>query len=216
MAKERPPESAALRLSLYLRHLRNMRGDGKISSAELARMVGTSGARVRKDLSYFGQFGTRGRGYVVGDLRGQIIDILGLNQDWKIALVGVGKLGTALLRYPGFRRNGFHITVAFDVNPELIEHEVAGIQIQHPYQMPKTIRALGIHMGMITVPAESAQESADLLVLSGIRAILNFSPARLVVPAAVRLKNVDFTSQLEIIPYYIAGTAALAASMGRM
>jgi redox-sensing transcriptional repressor len=186
--------------------LRQLEAAAGVSSGELARMVGTSGARVRKDLSYFGQFGTRGRGYRVGELQDRLRSILGLDREWKIALVGVGKLGTALLRYPGFRRSGFHIEAAFDLDPQLVDTEVAGVRVCHPYRMPKVIRSLAIRLGMIAVPAPAAQESADLLAISGVGAVLNFSPARLILPATVRLKNVDFTSQLELLPYYIPGT----------
>jgi len=214
MGKEKPPESAAIRLSLYLRYLREMREKESISSQQLAQFIGISGARVRKDLSYFGQFGTRGKGYRVGDLQEQISKILGLDRVWTIALVGVGKLGTALLGYAGFRKSGFHIKVGFDMKPDKIGRKIAGVPVYHPYQMPKIIREQKIHMGIITVPAEAAQEAADLLIISGIKAILNFSPIRVIVPSYVKLKNVDFTSQLEIIPYYIVNDPALLDRVG--
>lgn len=206
MAKEKPPESAAVRLSFYLRYLKEIERKETISSEELAKFTGTSGARVRKDLSYFGQFGTRGKGYQVGELQKHISRILGLDKVWSIALVGVGKLGNALLDYPGFEKSGFHIKVGFDINPDKIGKRISGIRIHHPYKMPKIIREKKIDMGIITVPPEAAQESADLLIISGIRAILNFSPIRVVVPSYVKLKNVDFSSQLEIIPYYIVNS----------
>ncbi|RLE09128.1 redox-sensing transcriptional repressor Rex [Candidatus Aerophobetes bacterium] len=203
MVREKAPENAALRLSLYLRYLREMGEEESISSEQLAQLLGTSGVRVRKDLSYFGQFGTPGKGYTVGKLREQISKVMGLDRIWTIALVGVGKLGTALLGYPGFRKSGFHIKVGFDVKPNKIGRKIAGVPIHHPYQMPRIIREQKIHIGIIAVPAEAAQEAADLLIISGIKAILNFSPARITVPFYVKLRNVDFASQLEVIPYYI-------------
>ena len=203
MVREKAPENAALRLSLYLRYLREMGEEESISSEQLAQLLGTSGVRVRKDLSYFGQFGTPGKGYTVGKLREQISKVMGLDRTWTIALVGVGKLGTALLGYPGFRKSGFHIKVGFDVKPNKIGRKIAGVPIHHPYQMPRIIRERKIHIGIIAVPAEAAQEAADLLIISGIKAILNFSPGRIIVPFYVKLRNVDFASQLEVIPYYI-------------
>jgi len=214
MTKEKPPESAAIRLSLYLRYLREMKEERRISSARLAQLVGASGARVRKDLSYFGQFGTRGRGYLVGNLRQQISKILGLDRVWAVALVGVGKLGSALLGYSGFKKSGFFIKVGFDVKPDKIGRRTGGVEVYHPYQMPKIIREQGICMGIITVPAEAAQESVDLLVISGIKAILNFSPVRVIVPSQVKLKNVDFTSQLEMVRYYVISESSLSSSGG--
>ncbi|TKJ44487.1 hypothetical protein CEE35_07735 [Candidatus Aerophobetes bacterium Ae_b3b] len=120
-----------------------------------------------------------------------------------IALVGVGKSGRVLLNNLTFEKNGFHIQIGFDVNPNKIGRRIAGVKVYHPYRMPKIIRKQKIHIGMITAPAEAAQESADLLVISGIKGILNFSCTRVIVPSYVKLKNVDFTSQLEIIPNYI-------------
>ncbi len=203
MSKEKVPERVAIRLSLYLRHLRKMKKIKRISSKQLAQLVGVSGVRLRKDLSYFGQFGTPGRGYTVKELREQISKALSLDRTWGIALVGVGKLGRALLNYFTFKKSGFHIKVGFDIDTDKIGKTIAGVKIYHPYQMPKTIREKKIHMGIITVPVEAAQESADLLIISGIKAILNFSPTRVIVPFYEKLKNVDLTSQLEVMPYYI-------------
>lgn len=203
MTEKKSPENAAIRLSFYLRCLRKMKKEKSISSERLAQFMGTSGVRVRKDLSYFGQFGTRGKGYMIGELQEQISKILGLDRVWTIALVGVGKLGTALMGYPGFRKSGFHIKVGFDVKPSKIGRKIASVPVYHPYRMPTIIRAQKIRMGMITVPAEAAQESADLLIISGIRAILNFSPAVVVAPSYVKLTHVDFTTQLEIMTYFI-------------
>ncbi|RLE13781.1 redox-sensing transcriptional repressor Rex [Candidatus Aerophobetes bacterium] len=216
MTKEKVPESAAVRLSLYLRHLREMREEEMISSEQLAQFIGVSGARVRKDLSYFGQFGTRGKGYIVGKLRKQISKSLGLNRIWNIGLVGVGKLGRALLNYFTFKKSGFYIKAGFDVNPDKIGKKVAGVKIYHPYQMPKIIREQKIQMGIIAVPAGAAQESADLLIISGIKAILNFSPVRVIVPSYVKLRNFDITSQLEVIPYYIINSSRLTLPKGNL
>jgi len=203
MSKEKAPENAAVRLSICLRYLKEMRDDENISSEQLAQLTGTSSARIRKDLSYFGQFGTPGRGYTVGKLREQISKALGLDRQWNMALVGVGKLGRALLNYLTFKKSGFHIRAGFDVDEEKIGRKISGVKIYDPYQMPKIIREKKIHIGIVTVPAEVAQKAVDLLVISGIRAILNFSPVRVVVPRQVKLRNVDFTSQIEVIPFYL-------------
>jgi len=202
--REKTPENAAVRLSLCLRYLREMKDDDNISSEQLAQLTGISSARIRKDLSYFGQFGTPGKGYTVGKLKEQISKALGLDRQWNMALVGVGKLGRALLDYLTFKRSGFHIQAGFDVDRKKIGKKISGVKIYDPYQMPKIIREKKIHMGIVTVPQEAAQEAVDLLVISGIKGILNFSPARVVVPRHVKLRNVDLTSQIEVIPFYLA------------
>ncbi len=204
--RENIPENTVVRLSLCLRHLRKMKKDRIISSEELAEFIRTSGARVRKDLSFFGQFGTTDKGYVVGGLQETISKILGLDQVWTIALVGVGKLGVALLEYSDFKESDFHIEIAFDVDQSKIGKKLAGVPVYHPYKMPKKIREQEINMGVIAVPAEATQESADLLILSGIRAILNFAPTTLIVPHYVKLLQVDITSQLEIMAYFLSHT----------
>ncbi len=183
-----------------------MKKDKVISSEELAEFIRTSGARVRKDLSFFGQFGTTGKGYVVGELEETISKILGLDEVWTIALVGAGKLGMALLEYSGFKESGFHIEIAFDVDRSKIGKKLVRVPVYHPYQMPKKIRQQKINMGIIAVPAKAAQESADLLIISGIRAILNFAPSTLIVPSYVKLLQVDITSQLEIMAYFLSHT----------
>lgn len=207
MAGNKSPESAAIRLSLYLRYLRKMKKERIISSEEIAQLVGTSGARVRKDLCYFGQFGTTGKGYLVRELQEEISKILGLNRVWDIALVGVGKLGSALLGYDGFRKSGFNIRISFDVKSSIIGKKIAGVPVCHPYQMPEMIREQKIRMGIIAVPAKAAQESIDLLIISGVEAILNFSPITVIAPSYVKLMQVDFTNQLEIMSYSIINKA---------
>ncbi len=207
MAGNKSPESAAVRLSFYLRHLRKMKKERIISSEELAQFIGTSGARVRKDLCYFGQFCTTGKGYLVGELQEEISKILGLDRVWDIALVGVGKLGSALLGYDGFRKSGFNIKIGFDVKSSKIGKEIAGVPVYHPYQMPEMIREQKIPMGIIAVPAKAAQESIDLLIISGVEAVLNFSPITVIAPSYVKLMQVDFTNQLEIMSYSIINKA---------
>ena len=201
------PESAAIRLSLYLGHLRTMKKERVISSEEFAQFIGTSGARVRKDLCYFGQFGIAGKGYLVGELQEEISKILGLDKAWGVALVGVGKLGSALLGYDGFRKSGFNIKVGFDVKSSIIGKKIAGVPVYHPYQMPEMIREQKIRMGIVAVPVKAAQESIDLLVISGVEAILNFSPIAVVAPSYVKLMQADLTNQLEIMSYSIINKA---------
>lgn len=207
MTGNKSPESAAIRLSLYLRHLRKMKKERVISSQELAQFIGTSGARVRKDLCYFGQFGTTGKGYLIGELQEEISKILGLNRAWDIALVGVGKLGSALLGYDGFRKSGFNIRIGFDVKSNIIGKKIVGVPVYHPYQIPKMIREQKIRMGIVAVPAKAAQESIDLLIISGVEAILNFSSIAVVAPSYVKLMQADLTNQLEIMSYSIINKA---------
>jgi len=156
---------------------------------------------------YFYIYGKKSPGeeYKVGKLEEEISQATDLNREWTIALVGVGKLGKTLLSNSAFKKSGFHIQVGFDVDPNKVGRRIDGIKVYHPYQMPPIIKEQDIYIGIITVPTEAAQESADLLVMSGVKAILNFSPIRVAVPPGIKLKNVDFTSESNAIPYYMDG-----------
>jgi redox-sensing transcriptional repressor len=199
-------ESTVRRLSLYLRFLQEAadRGLDTISSDELARRGGVTSAQVRKDLSFFGSFGKRGLGYSVPDLLREIRDILGLNNTWRVALVGAGKIGSALISYRDFQRRGFHIHAVFDSDPEKVGAAWGGLRVRPDAEMDRALAEDGIDIVIVAVPAEAAQKVVDRVVAAGVRAILNFAPTRLRVPESVSLRNVDMTVELEGLAYSIS------------
>ena len=199
-------ESAVRRLSLYLRLLQeaDAAGADTISSGQLAERGGTTSAQVRKDLSLFGSFGKRGLGYSVAELLARIRTILGLQQDWRVALVGAGKLGSALFSYRDFEARGFHIRAVFDSDPKKVGARWGGLTILADEEMDATLRRESIDMAILAVPADAAQQVADRLVRAGVRGILNFAPVRLRVPDTVALKNVDVTLELEGLSFAVA------------
>ncbi len=192
-------ESAVRRLSLYLRLLQEADAAGAetISSGELADRGGTTSAQVRKDLSLFGSFGKRGLGYSVQELLERIRSILGLQRSWRVALIGAGKLGSALFSYRDFETRGFDIRAVFDADPRKVGTQWGGLTIRADEEMVETVSALEIDMAIVAVPADAAQNVVDRLVKAGVRGVLNFAPARLKVPPGVALKNVDVTLELE-------------------
>lgn len=199
------PEATIIRLSVYSRHLTEVDRKGiiTISSGEIAEGVGVSPAQVRKDLAYFGEFGTRGVGYNVKDLRRHILRILGLGQDWSVSLVGIGNLGLALSTYKGFRERGFVITSIFDNDPKKIGTTINGVEVTSIDQIEETAAANKTQIGIIAAPSAFAQEIADKLVLSGVKAILNFAPVVLNVPPEVELRNVDLAVNLEVLTFNV-------------
>ena len=204
MPRFRVPEVTVERLSIYLRALKKFSDDRIISSQDLAEIVGTTDAQVRKDFAYFGEFGIPGQGYRVGKLKEEIIHILALDKKWSLALVGVGKLGSALLAYPGFRREEFKIKLAFDVDPGKIGKIIEGVRVEDAKRIPEILSSNQIEVGIITTPAEVAQEIAEKLVEGGVRGILNFAPVRLVIPENIKLKNVDLSMELETLVYFLS------------
>ena len=192
-------ESAVRRLSLYLRLLQEADAAGAetISSGELAERGGTTSAQVRKDLSLFGSFGKRGLGYSVQELLSRIRSILGLQSSWRVALVGAGKLGSALFSYRDFEARGFNIRAVFDSDPRKVGTQWGGLSIRADEEIDTVVRAEEIDIAIVAVPADAAQQVVDRLVRCGVRAILNFAPARLKVPRGVALKYVDVTPELE-------------------
>jgi redox-sensing transcriptional repressor len=196
---KRIADSTVRRLSAYLRFLEDFesRGLTTISSEELARRGGTTSAQVRKDLSFFGSFGKRGLGYSVPELAGQLRDILGLGREWRVVIVGAGKIGAALVQYRGFRQRGFNILAAYDNNPEKIGGALEGIPIRDSAALERDIARERPDIVVLTVPGEVAQGLVDRLVTSGIKAILNFAPAQLHAPADVTVKNVNMAMELE-------------------
>ncbi len=202
------PYSSVLRLASYLRTLEWLRmlGVTTVSSEELARQIGVNSYLVRKDLSYFGEFGVRGFGYPVEDLIAVLREILDLNRQHHAVLVGVGNLGRALVRYYGFAREGFRLVAVFDSSPRKVGTQFDGHQVRPVGELVDYLRSADppVELGIITVPAMAAQFVSDLMVEGGIKGILNFSPVRLEVPDHIHLLNVDLVSHLEVLSFYIA------------
>jgi redox-sensing transcriptional repressor len=199
-------ESTVGRLSLYLRQLEELEDEGQqtLSSEELARRCGTTAAQVRKDLSFFGTFGKRGLGYAVPELIAALRSILGLERRWKVALVGAGKIGFALLGYSDFRRQGFFIEAVFDADPGKVGQRRQGLVVRGDAELEAALEEEGIDIVIVAVPGEVAQGVVDRVVASGIKAILNFAPVKLNVPAEVALKNVNMAVELEGLSYALA------------
>jgi redox-sensing transcriptional repressor len=191
---------------VYARCLIQLEEDGvkTISSQELAERFNLNSAQVRKDLAHFGEFGIRGIGYYVSGLKAELQKILGLDRDWQVALVGFGNLGSALFNYRGFTRAGFRIAAIFDEDPQKIGRMLNGTPILSLRDLPREARARNLQIGIIAVPAESAQSVMDAMVASGIKAILNFAPSRLKAIKDVRLKHVDLSIELETLSFYLA------------
>jgi redox-sensing transcriptional repressor len=196
---KRIADSTVRRLSAYLRFLEDFEGRGltTISSEELAKRGGTTSAQVRKDLSFFGSFGKRGLGYSVPELAGRLREILGLGREWKIVIVGAGKIGAALAQYRGFRQRGFSILAAYDNNPEKIGRKLEGIPVRDIDQLERDIEREKPDIAVLTVPAEEAQSVVDRVVSVGVKAILNFAPTQLHAPADVTVKTVNMAMELE-------------------
>jgi len=194
------------RLSVYTRSLLQLEEDGvkTISSQELAERFSLNSAQVRKDLAYFGEFGVRGIGYYVSGLKAELQRILGLDREWQVALVGFGNLGSALFHYKGFARQGFRISTIFDEDPAKWGKAVDGVNIQSMEDLPREAKARNLQIAIVAVPADGAQGVTDQLVAAGVRAVLNFAPARLRVTREVRLKNVDLSIELETLSFYLA------------
>lgn len=195
------------RLSIYLRALTRLEQAGveTISSQGLAERFHLNAAQIRKDLAYFGEFGVRGVGYVVKDLRQQLRKILGLDRRLKVVVMGAGKLGQALADYPGFGREGFEILAMFDTDPAKVGQQTrSGIPILHSRTLRAFAARSGIDIAVLAVPGEVAQDVLDLIVAAGVRAVLNFSPGGLRVPEAVKLKHVDLTVSLEGLSFFLA------------
>ena len=199
------PDIVIGRLPLYLRTLSRLTLEGvKITSShELGKRLGISSAQIRKDLSHFGEFGKQGTGYQVDYLTEQLRQILRVDKEWRVALVGVGDLGRALAHYNGFRDRGFRITMLFDNDPAKVSTMLDGFQIYDVAQMKDLIRQHGITLAMIAVPAEAAQQVADALVAAGVRGLLNYAPINLSVPEGVKVQYIDPVVHLQRITYYV-------------
>lgn len=198
------PEATVARLPVYLRSLLELADDrtATISSERLAEMAGVNAAKVRKDLSYLGSYGTRGVGYDVDYLLFQMNRELGLTHDWPVVMVGVGNLGRALANYRGFTERGYPIAALVDTDPDKVGTVVHGRTIRHIDDLPQIAAEGELAIGVIATPAEVAQDVADKLVAAGVRSVLNFAPSVITVPPDVSLRKVDLGIELQILSFY--------------
>jgi redox-sensing transcriptional repressor len=203
---KRIAESTVRRLSIYLRFLEEfeVRGATTVSSEELARRGGTTSAQVRKDLSFFGSFGKRGLGYSVPELSTALRDILGLGREWRVVIIGAGKIGAALAQYRGFRQRGFNILAVYDSNPEKVGRTLEGIEIRDMSRFEADVAREHPEIAVIAIPGEGAQEVLDRIVRTGIKAVLNFAPVQLHAPADVTVKAVNMAMELEGLSFALS------------
>lgn len=201
----RVPQPTIERLSTYLQCVRNLRSAALVtaSSAEIARRTGINAAQMRKDLSYFGEFGTPGLGYELKDLEAHLSRIMGLDEARDVLLVGAGNLGRALSSYTGFGLRGFRIVAAFDTDEAKVGGFIGDCPVHALHSLEQINAHLKARVGVITVPAAQAQQVADTLASSGVLAILNFAPTTLTAPPGVTVRHVDLTSQMEVLSYYL-------------
>lgn len=207
------PEATVARLPLYLRSLVEMteRGDHTVSSEGLAEAAGVNSAKVRKDLSYLGSYGTRGVGYDVEYLIYQISRELGLTQDWNCVIVGVGNLGRALANYRGFGARGFRVSALVDIDPKTIGEKVDALEIESFDDLERIVKEREVSIGIVATTAGAAQDAADRLVSAGVKSILNFAPTVLTVPDDVSMRKVDLSIELQILSYYEQRKSAMDA-----
>ena len=199
------PDIVIGRLPVYLRALTRLALEGQevTSSHELGRRLGISSAQIRKDLSHFGGFGKQGTGYQIAYLVDQLRQVLKVNQEWEVAVIGAGDLGTALLHYKGFADRGFRIACVFDNSPQKIGKKIGEFTVHRMEDMQKIIQERGIKIAMIAVPAEKAQDVANTLIEVGVRAILNYAPMTLNVPSNVHVQYIDPVVQLQRMTFYL-------------
>jgi redox-sensing transcriptional repressor len=205
MASNEAPDIVVGRLPIYLRALTFMAEEGReiTSSQELSEKLGISSAQIRKDLSHFGEFGKQGTGYEIAYLRDQLKRILHVERTWPVALVGYGDLGHALANYGGFAAKGFEIVALFDTASHKIGQEIAGKKVRDLAEVPTVVREKNIKVAIVAVPSAVAQGVADMLVESGIRAILNYAPINISVPADVQVQYIDPAAHLQHMTYYL-------------
>ena len=205
MPASKVPDIVVSRLPIYLRALNRLTEEGEhvISSQALGERLSISSAQIRKDLSHFGEFGKQGTGYSVDFLRTQLRRILNIETGWPVVLVGCGALGRALANYPDFQVEGFEIVALFDNAPHKIGTTVANLCIQDVTQLPHTIAERGVRVAILSVPASAAQQTADVLVEAGIKAILNYAPISITVPEGVIVQHIDPTVYLQWMSFYL-------------
>ena len=200
------PEVVVERLPQYLRALAHLKESGieVISSQQLGDLLQVTPAQIRKDLSYFGRFGKQGRGYAISNLLAQLRSILGLDQTWNVAVVGIGRLGRAIISYPGFEPEGFRIVCAFDSDQAVVGQWAGGLMIHDFSTFKKVAGAERVQIAVVAVPAAAAQDVIDQLVDAGIKAVLNYAPKSTLAPADVRIRNVDPVVALQSMTYYLS------------
>jgi len=214
-AAPRPiPEATVARLPIYLRALQEVAADqiATISSDQLAEMAGVNAAKVRKDLSHFGSYGTRGVGYDVEFLVFHIRRELGLTRDWPTVIVGMGNLGQALAKYGGFHDRGFVVAALIDTDPSKVGTEISGMRIRHLDELDQIVADAEVSIGVVATPAHAAQLVADRMVAAGITSVLNFAPTVISVPDRVSIRKVDLAVELQILSFYSERRAGLDAT----
>jgi len=197
------PKETVKRLFIYYRALLESRETEIVSSDELSNLTGFTASQIRKDLTYFGQFGTPGRGYTIKDLAHQLKSILGIDREWEVALIGVGNMGRALVAFEGLKDQGFNVTQLFDNDPNKAGTFYSGLKIKDIHTLKEEIKNSTIKIAVLTVPANKAQEVTNLLLEAGVKAILNFAPTRIIVPTGVNVLNIDITNELTKLSYYL-------------
>jgi len=199
------PTATVSRLVTYLRILGTLDEQGvtRTSSEHLAREAHVSAFQVRKDLAYFGRFGTRGAGYVVATLHDELMRILGLTRPWNVAIVGMGRLGEALADYPNLERYDFQLRAAFDVDRDKVGRTVGKLVVRHMSELPRVARDERLDIGLLTVPSDAAQDAADALGRAGVHGILNFAPTVIDPPDGTHVEPVDFLAGLKRVSFYI-------------
>ena len=205
------PEATVARLPVYLRALFALAesGTATVSSEELAVAAGVNSAKLRKDLSHLGSYGTRGVGYDVEYLVYQVSRELGLTQDWPVAIIGLGNLGRALANYGGFASRGFRVAALLDIDPEVVGTQIAGVTVEHSDDMEAVIRRHQVAIGVIATPGDRAKTVCDRLVANGVTSILNFAPAVLSVPEGVDVRKVDLSIELQILAFHAQRRASV-------
>ena len=201
------PEVVVARLPQYVRILSRLRENNAevVSSHQLGERLQVTPAQIRKDLSYFGRFGKQGRGYDVVHLLDRLKEILGLNEQWNVAVVGVGRLGRAILSYPGFTPDGFRLVAAFDGDPKVVGQDVAGLIVQPMDKLDEIVQREAISIAIVAVPVDRTQHVIDRLMQCGVQAILNYAPIAPQVLPGVRIRNIDPVLSLQSMTYYLGG-----------
>lgn len=199
------PEVVVLRLPLYVRALSQLldQGTDVVSSQQLGSLLQMTPAQIRKDLSYFGRFGKQGRGYNVNFLLNELQEILGIDREWYACLIGVGRLGRAIINYPGFSPEGFSIVAAFDGDSSQVGSSLGGLTVQSMEELPAVVKEKGIAIGIVAVPAGQAQEVIDMLVENNIIGILNYAPIAAQVPRNIVMRNIDPVLSLQSMTFYL-------------
>ena len=215
MKFEKISELTTSRLSIYLRCLNELAKDNikTVSSETLAKNFHLNSAQIRKDLAYFGEFGVRGVGYCVEELRNQLMEILGTDKKQIVAVIGAGRLGTALADYYGFKESNFEVAALFDTNEKLIGQKIGDIKVFDIKDFAEIAKRDNIELAVIAVPAEFAQEILNSVTNAGIRAVLNFAPIRLSVADGIKLKTVDLTISLESLSYFLSQNKTIESEM---